>query len=224
MSELHLPNGGIHEVKTGAPLPDPTTRIQPPEKGFHTEGFMAPTDNEPIIPGDDRTIDVYDVLNTHGVIMGNPDDEGALTPEQALTQGMKPLPEGTDVKVIAAVVDVLSRASCSDFEIAFDDEKEPEHAWAAHCELRGGEDATVRHWSSPEEAAVRLARKVLNGSRCASCARIMTVIATDTAPRSSLEHRYCFWTREGTQFVRGCRDTHTEMQATKEAFAEVTDG
>lgn len=158
------------------------------------------------------------------LIMGDPDEPGDLTPEQALTAGMRPLPPGTDVKLIAAVVDVLSRASCTDFEIAFDDEQQHDHAWSAHCELRGGEDATVRHWGSPESAAIRLARKVLNGSRCASCAKVMTLMVQPPEGRDALSRikdKYCVWTLEGTQFVRGCRDTHTELQATEEAFAEL---
>lgn len=155
-------------------------------------------------------------MHAPGVLMGDPEAGDAFV---TVTDGMAELPEGTDVKRIAASIDLLSHTGYTDAEIAFDDERESNKAWSARVLDPNGVEEITRGWFSPEVAIERLARRLLNGGRCAHCGRVTSIGAFIGESRNRQYDTYCIWERFGTQYVRGCRETHQEYQATTEAVA-----
>ena len=155
-------------------------------------------------------------MHAPGVAMGDPE---AGDPFVTVTDGMAELPEGTDVKSIAAAIHLLGTAACTDAEIAFDDEKPALlGAWSARCLDPDGAEHVVRGYNGPESAIERLLRKMLNGSRCAHCGRVSSVSVPLGESTNRFRDRYCVWERFGAQYVRGCHETHQEFQATTEAL------
>ena len=136
----------------------------------------------------------------------NPEVDEPINPLEVLGEGMRPLPEDTDMDVLTAAYDLLGRLGVHDFAVAYDDQLPTTTRWRAGCTVPGRDgDLITSGWSSAHDAAERLARKVANGGRCPSCARLATLRMGD----GRMERMdYCYWTRTGKRWERGCIDTH----------------
>lgn len=150
-------------------------------------------------------------------------DAPPADPMVLLGEGMRPLPEDTDMDLLIACYDVISKTGATGFEVAFDDELPPETCWTARCWV-GAQLHVVNKRDSAHAAAYALARRLINGARCTSCGRVTTLFSvphTQGMPRAKgVLSAYCYWSREGKQFTRGCSDTHEEFAATRAALEE----
>lgn len=148
-------------------------------------------------------------------------------PMMLLTEGMEPLPEGTDMDRLIAAYDLIGRMGMANFEVGYDDTLPPDKQWYAQCETGTGEGFWAGHRTSPEAAAEALARKLANGGRCTHCGKVCTLWTQGTEEAAGVGQQnrawVCYWHRVGKQWIRGCIDTHEEGQRTKEAINEYID-
>jgi hypothetical protein len=151
-------------------------------------------------------------------------DTPPADPMETMAEGMRPLPEDTDMDRLVAAYELIGRMGASDFEVGFDDALPAETSWYASCWYpKAGPQSTFK-WSSAHEAAERLARQLANGGRCTHCGRPVSLGASTLGPVSPvLAAGICRWTREGKAWVRGCIDTHEEGPRTAEAINDFID-
>lgn len=136
---------------------------------------------------------------------------------------MSALPEELEDRLIAAV-ELVGRSGARGFETGFLEDDVPimEADWWASATYKGAK-ITVEHKTSPIEAAEALAERLLTGSMCNHCKKLValredagfayfraTLIdgrswnAEDVA-RLGL----CHWRREGRSWKRGCEKSDT---------------
>lgn len=146
-------------------------------------------------------------------------------PMELLSEGMRPLPEDTDMDLLTASYDLIGRMGAGNFEVGFDDALDPKVQWYAKATYPTAPDQIVSGRESAHQAAFRLARKMANGGRCTHCGKIVSLDpypgTYDSSPRPHL--RFCYWWRPSTapkRFERGCIDTHAEGERTAEAINE----
>lgn len=168
------------------------------------------------------TIPTFEELAAQGVLMGDPE---AGDPMILLGEGMMPMPENTDMDRLIAAYDLVARVGGVDFVVGYDDDLPEEYWWFARVESNNGAiQAEIKGATSPDVAAEKLARKLVNGGRCASCGlvtslRVVEVQGPMTHVTESSGPGICIWHREGKQWIRGCHMTHDEGQATTEALS-----
>ena len=106
-----------------------------------------------------------------------------------------------DQDAITACVDLAHRSGARAVEIGYlNDEDDPAFAmrgpeWYAHAQLKGAR-ITVEGCSGPTEATDGLARRLLEGAKCAHCSRPVSLVGTTG----------CRWTRMGARWARGCEE------------------
>lgn len=107
-----------------------------------------------------------------------------------------------DEDALIAAVDLVARCNASEFEVGYLDDDVPtdQARWWAKAQWRGVR-VTVEDHASPVEAAEALARRLLDGGKCAHCARPIVLA------RRPGRGRVCHWVRKGQKWIRGCRAT-----------------
>ncbi len=110
------------------------------------------------------------------------------------------VPEGSDVEMLVAAVDVLGRSGARYFEVGYLDDNVPAYKalWWAKARY-DGRVVMVEDKPGPDFAAEALARRVLDGGLCTHCRKVIRV----DAPRSE-RHRVCRYRRVGPVWKRGC--------------------
>ena len=162
-------------------------------------------------------IPTFEELQAQGVLMGDPESGDPMV---LLGEGMMPMPENTDMDRLIAAYDLVGRIGGVDFVVGYDDDLPQEYWWFARVESDNGAiKAEVKGATSPDIAAEKLARKLVNGGRCASCGRVSTLWTTTNTRDPHTTINFCVWARTGKRWIRGCVDTHDEGQATTEALA-----
>lgn len=157
----------------------------------------------------------FEELQAQGVLMGDPE---AGDPMVLMGAGMMPMPENTDMDRLIAAYDLVGRIGGVDFVVGYDDDLPEQYWWFARVESDNGAiKAEVKGATSPDIAAEKLARKLVNGGRCASCGLVTTLAVSG---RTEYPDNLCVWARERKQWIRGCHMTHDEGQATTEALAK----
>jgi hypothetical protein len=147
---------------------------------------------------------------------------------------MRELPSWCDRPRLTAAMGLLDRIGATDVEVGYDidDERDatgPEQGqpdWYAKGRVHGDPHVVTGEYG-PDDAAERLCRRLVNGSRCSSCARVCSLARVPSldweAKRDAAywaEREVCLWTRRegGLLWERGCVDTHEEHQATKDVL------
>lgn len=97
--------------------------------------------------------------------------------------------------ILAACIDLVERTGSTGFEIGYlhDDVPIEQAAWWAHAAYQGARIA-VENQTSPTNAALALAQRLLNGATC-RCGKLVTL--SDTTPG-------CRWRLIGQRWEPGC--------------------
>jgi hypothetical protein len=135
----------------------------------------------------------------------------------------------TDRPLFTSCLDLLDKSGALAVVIGYDDEVQlgtETRAWHATA-MVGTDQYRIEAKSTPEAAVLSLCRKIVNGSRCAHCGQVISVMihVTDTEHLARREGT-CFWHRPlvvSTKFVRGCFNTHAFMASTNAAMADKFD-
>lgn len=156
----------------------------------------------------------------------DPEVDEPQDPMQVLGDGMRPLPDGTDMDMLIAAYGLIGRMGAGDFEVGYDDEKPGHQWWYARCSYPNGETFTVDGRTSAHIAAQALARKMANGGRCTHCGKVVSLWSGPKFVPGNYSGRLmsvCYWGRDGKVWVRGCIDTHAEGERTKDAINDFID-
>lgn len=124
---------------------------------------------------------------------------------------------------VVAAADLVGRAGAREFEVGWlhDDVPSEEAAWYATATYRGARIMTDDH-RGPVEACEALARRILEGGRCAHCGGLVAlsdsgavafeeahlVDGTTWTAEQARAAGQCRWRRLGDRWVRGCEDSH----------------
>lgn len=118
-----------------------------------------------------------------------------------------------DDQAVAAAVALVGRTGAADLEIGYLDDDVPSEVARWYAKARyGGQIVTVEDQAGPLEAVEGLAFRLIDGGICTRCNRqISRTLADDR----------CVWTRDGSEWVRGCADSHPDsgMVPTKRKLA-----
>lgn len=183
---------------------------------------LPPRTDEVLIPDDQDDQDDSTPVGAYG-----PEETGDVDPMQMLGEGMRPMPEGTDMDRLIAAYDLIGRMGMADFEVGFDDSQPADTWWYAQCRTGDDQVFVVTGKAAPELAAEGLARKLANGGRCTHCGKVTTLWTQGTEESAGVGQQnrswVCYWERRGKMWHRGCEETHAEGQRTKEAINEFID-
>lgn len=124
-----------------------------------------------------------------------------------------------DEDALVAAADLVGRSGASKLEFGWlhDDVPVAEAGWWAHAQYQGAR-IMVENQPGPVEAAEALARRILEGGRCAHCGGLVAlsdrgavafenVTMADGSTWTVAEARaagQCRWTRMGRRWKRGC--------------------
>lgn len=123
-----------------------------------------------------------------------------------------------DEDALIACVDLVGRTGATGFQIGYlhDDVPADQAGWWAHAQYRGARLSAQDH-KSPTDAADALARRLLEGAKCAHCGGLVALSdagavayeshLVDGTPWTVEQARaagQCRWTRAGRRWERGC--------------------
>lgn len=135
------------------------------------------------------------------------------------------IPDALQERLVAAV-DLVGRTGATGFELGYlhDDVPIDRAAWWAHAQYRGTRIA-VEDQLGPVDAAEALARRLLDGGKCAHCGSLVTLdpagaYATDRTmldgtpwlAEQQADAGLCLWHREGQRWVRGCESASAAVR------------
>lgn len=126
-----------------------------------------------------------------------------------------------DQDAVVAAADLVGRAGARQFECGYLDDDPAKADWYATATLKGAKIIVEDH-PGPVEACEALARRILEGGKCAHCGGLVALSdngavafgeavmadgSTWTAEEAA-EAGQCRWMRMGDRWVRGCLATH----------------
>lgn len=112
-----------------------------------------------------------------------------------------------DQDAVDAALELFGRAGGRESQFGHTDPDQlgpGEHVtWYAWVQFHSNDRVMVQGKSGPVEALEALARRLLNGAKCAYCVGTVTLSGKP-------QRGVCRWTRQGAKWVRGCEATYSE--------------
>lgn len=132
-----------------------------------------------------------------------------------------------DDDAVVACADLAGRSGATKFEVGYLHDNVPacEAGWYAHAMYKGAR-ISIDDQRGPVEACDALARRLLEGARCAHCHALVTLsdagaVARDAAmadgtrwtAREQAKAGLCRWRRMGPRWARGCESGPADKAA-----------
>lgn len=128
-----------------------------------------------------------------------------------------------DQDAVIATADLVGRAGAREFECGYlhDDVPTEEAGWYATATYQGAKIMVDDH-PGPVEACEALARRILEGGKCAHCGGLVALSGSGAVAfaeaqmadgstwtaEEAVAAGQCRWRRIGDRWVRGCEDSH----------------